>query len=285
MWIITIIFSAFFDSLKPLFGKKWSNNIDLNIIGWAQWFFALFLLVPILLILKLPQPDNYFWPVLCLSAVLNATATILYWKSIALSDLSLVLPIASITPIFLLITSPIITHEIPSFIGAIGIIITVVGAYVVNLSRRIGGFWQPLKHIFSDKGLRFAFIVSIIWSITSNLDKVAIKHSSPMVYITYLHVLLAVFLLPIVIYKKQFKNTIRNAKKLILVGLASGASLALQMYAFLGAIVPYVVSIKRISILFGVIFGNLVFKEKQFKERFLGSLIMLIGIAMILLFG
>ncbi len=286
MWIIAIIASALFDSFKSLLGKKSSNkNLDIDLIGWSQWFFALFLLVPIMFLMGIKKPDTYFWFIVLINAVLNALATMLFWRAISKSDLSLILPIISLTPLFLLVTSPIITHEFPSFIGVIGIIVTVIGAYVVNLSKKTIGFWEPLKCIWSNIGSRLALLVSIIWSITSNLDKVAINHSSPMVYITIIHVLIALLFLPILVRKKQIKNIFQNTSQLVLVGFTSGGSLALQAYAYLGAIVPYVLSLKRISVLFGVLWGGLIFKERQFKERFFGSFIMLFGIILILIFG
>lgn len=53
--------------------------------------------------------------------------------------------------------------------------------------------------------------------------------------------------------------------------------------AFTMEIVPYVASLKRLSILFVVIYGALIFKEKNIMRRSLGALIMLIGTFFIIL--
>jgi len=56
------------------------------------------------------------------------------------------------------------------------------------------------------------------------------------------------------------------------------------MLAITLVIVPYMVSIKRTSSIFGVLYGKFMFKEKNIKQRFLGAAIMLIGAALIILF-
>jgi len=48
-------------------------------------------------------------------------------------------------------------------------------------------------------------------------------------------------------------------------------------------LVAYVISIKRLSIIFSVIFGFLLFKEKGFKERLTGAIIMVLGVILITL--
>ena len=48
--------------------------------------------------------------------------------------------------------------------------------------------------------------------------------------------------------------------------------------------VAYMVSVKRLSILFGVIYGVMLFRETNIKERLLGATVMVSGIVMITVF-
>jgi uncharacterized membrane protein len=48
--------------------------------------------------------------------------------------------------------------------------------------------------------------------------------------------------------------------------------------------VSYMVSVKRLSILFGVLYGVMFFKETNIKERFLGATVMISGIIVIVVF-
>ena len=285
MWIFYIVCSAFLDSLKVLLGKKGTNRLDHTAVAWSQWVFALFLLIPLLIISKPTSPSSSFWSILVLSGVCNTISTMLFWRTVSQSDISLVLPLASSFPILLLITSPILTHEFPSAIGIIGIMTTIIGAYFLNLSKRVKGAWEPLKHIFTDPGLRPILIVMILWSIASNLDKIAVQQSSPLFYITCLHIFVAALLSPILISKKQLPIVIKSAGRLAPIGLASGSSLALQMLALTGAIVPYVLTVKRVNVFFTILWGSIFLHEKQTRERLVGALVMVTGIVLVTLFG
>jgi uncharacterized membrane protein len=48
--------------------------------------------------------------------------------------------------------------------------------------------------------------------------------------------------------------------------------------------VSYMISVKRLSILFGVLYGVMFFKETNIKERFLGATVMVSGIILISIF-
>lgn len=54
-----------------------------------------------------------------------------------------------------------------------------------------------------------------------------------------------------------------------------------QMKAVVTGYVPYVLSIKRLAILFSVILGALIFKEKNLKQRAMAALLMIVGVAII----
>jgi len=48
-------------------------------------------------------------------------------------------------------------------------------------------------------------------------------------------------------------------------------------------IVSYVISIKRTSILFTVLFGFFIFKERNIRSRLMGAIIMILGVLLITL--
>ena len=53
--------------------------------------------------------------------------------------------------------------------------------------------------------------------------------------------------------------------------------------AYIGSIVAYAISIKRVSILFTVIYGALALKEKNPRHRIAGAAVMVVGTILILL--
>ena len=55
--------------------------------------------------------------------------------------------------------------------------------------------------------------------------------------------------------------------------------------AYTLSIVPYVISIKRLSIFFAVLFGGYLLREGGIRARAAGSLVMVAGTALIALWG
>ena len=55
------------------------------------------------------------------------------------------------------------------------------------------------------------------------------------------------------------------------------------MLAISLTLVAYVISIKRVSVVFGVLWGHFIFKEGGIKERLIGTSIMVMGVGLITL--
>ncbi|MDP2585733.1 MAG: GRP family sugar transporter [Candidatus Levybacteria bacterium] len=286
IWPVLAVLTAFLESLKEIFSKVGlRKNVDEYITSWSLRFFSLLLLLPLLLFIKIPHLNNSFWIALSTGGTLNIITTILYMKAIKNSDLSAIMPITAFTPLFMLITSPIILHEFPNIYGLLGIILIVFGSYILNLKERHKGFLAPFKALVRENGPRLMLIVAFIWSITSNIDKIGVRSSSPIFWVTANGIFLAITLLPIMLLKskKSIKNIPANLKTLIPIGIFSGLGGIAQMTAINLTLVAYVVSIKRMSAIISVLFGHFFFKEKNIRERLIGAAIMIAGVLFITL--
>ncbi len=285
LWLPFSFLNAFFDSISSALGKSGTQKIDVLSVAWSQRFFALFILIPLVLVThSFHSVNETFWVALLSTSVLNTITSILFVKAIKNSPLSLTLPIVSFTPLFLLISSPFIVGEFPKPLGVIGIISTVIGSYILNLSKKIHGPFEPILSIFKEEGSRFMLIVAIIWSITSNIDKIAVKNSNPLLFSLASTAAILLFLTIVLQIKKTSFNTIfRKSKVLAPIGFASGLSTVFQMIAISITIVPNVITVKRTSAIFGTVWGKLFFKEENIKERLVGTIIMVIGVVLITL--
>lgn len=282
-WLVFSVLNAFFESVSNALGKKGAQQLNVLLVAWSQRFFSLFILFPLVLFTNSFQSINQtFWYALIATSILNTITSILFVRAIKSSPLSLTLPIVSLTPVFLLITSPLMVGEFPKPLGIIGIVSTFVGSYILNLSKRINGVFEPLLSIFKEEGSRLMFFVAFIWSITSNIDKIAVKNSNPVLFSFASSTAILVFLTIVLLIKKSsFRTIFRNSKTLAPIGFASGFSLLFQMIAISMTIVPNVITVKRTSALFGIAWGKLFFKEENIKERLTGATIMLLGVFLI----
>ena len=293
MWILFSVLTAFFESLKDVFSKKGLKTFDEYVIAWSLRILTLLFLFPLIFFFKLPLLGNRFWTALIIGGTLNVITTILYMKAIKHSDLSITVPMVTFTPAFLLITSPIIVGEFPDIYGLAGIVFIVSGSYILNIKQWEKGIFAPFKALLREKGPRFMLLVAFFWSITSNFDKVGIKNSSVLFWIVAINCFSAILMAPIVILnsrmkknKNQKKNStvsLKNFKIILPIGIFSALLTICQMTAINLTLVAYVISIKRTSVIFSIVFAYFIFKEKGIKERLTGAFLMIIGVFLITL--
>ena len=286
-WILLSFLTAASEAAKDILGKISLKHADAYIVAWAYRLFSLPFLLPFLLFIDIPPIYSMYWVALVVGGILNVATSVLYMKAIEHSDLSITVPMVTLTPMFLLITSPILVGEIPSITGVVGVLLIVVGSYTLNISDAKKGFWKPFKSLVTEKGPRYMMAVAFIWSVSSNFDKIGIKASSPLFWAITVNVFIAIAMIPIVIVKvkSNISQIFHKAKLLMPIGIFGALTLIFQMHAIELANVAYVISIKRVSVVLAVIAGFLIFKEKGFKSRLLGVVLMLMGVALISLYS
>ncbi|NEP74792.1 MAG: EamA family transporter [Okeania sp. SIO2G4] len=219
-------------------------------------------LSPLLFFIEIPQLGNSFWLALSVSTSLNAIAYTIYLKAIKISDLSIIAPVTTFTPLFLLITSPLIVGEFPKLLGMFGVFLIVVGSYLLNIKEKQRGYFAPFRAIIIDQGSRLALLVAFIWSISSNFDQVGVQNSSPIFWGISIFFTISILLLPIVLYKSHHNRykLKTGGWKLVIYGMINSVAMGCQMMAINLTFVAYVIYVKRTSALFSVILGKIILK-------------------------
>lgn len=283
IWLLFSFLAAFFTSLLAVFSKKALRKADAYLVIFSQRFISILVLAPLLFFIDIPILGNQFWMALVINVVLNLINWVLYMYAIKISDLSLVAPLVTLTPLFLLLTSPFIIGEIPSILGFVGVLLIVVGSYVLNIKKSEKGVLAPFKSLLKQKGPRIMILVAFIWSVTSVYDKIGVQNSSPLFWVIAVNGFSALLMFPLVWnLSKNVKWQIQETWKYLLgVGFANITLLYFQFTALTLTLVSYVISIKRTSAIFSVLFGYFLFKERGVKERLLGAAIMVGGVVLI----
>lgn len=283
MWFVFSFISAFLEAIKDVFSKKSLQNTDEYIAAISIRIFAIPVFVVALFYYGIPEIKSGFWWAVLVSAIANTLATILFMRAVKLSDLSLSVPLIAFTPMFMVLTSPVMIGESYGLIGILGIMLIVLGAYFLNMQKMSDGVFAPFKALVKEKGPRLMLILAVIWSITSNIDKIGLENSSPVFWSLAVNLLMVVFMLPIVYYYSDspMAQFSKNFRPLAGIGFFNGVSSVFHMLAIQLAPVAFVISIKRVSGLFGVLFGYFFFKEKNIRNRILGAVIMILGVIVI----
>lgn len=234
-----------------------------------------------------PALDSTFWLCILTGIPLEIIATLLYMESIRVSPLSLTVPYLALTPAFTLLTGQLLLHEAPNTIGMMGILATVVGSYVLNLNPNDRRLIAPFLGMLREKGCGFMLIVAVIYSMTSVISRKAILHSTPIFFgIVYNLILAASMISIIMVSGKLSSGRIQHAvPKGFMAGLLFFFEVICNNMAFASTQAAYVISVKRLSILMGVIYGGCLFREKQLLFRLAGASIMASGAIVISLWG
>jgi len=283
LWLLFALLTAFFESLKDVFSKKGVAHVDEYVVAWSWRVFALPFLVPVLLLVDVPSLSAEFWKALIISGGINLVVTIFYVKALKYSELSNTVPLLTFTPLFILLTAPIVVGEFPSTTGLLGIVLIAAGSYVLKLKERHSGHFGPFKALLKDKGARYMLAVAFLWSITSVYDKIGVQQSAPLLWPLALNLFITLAMIPVLLVTSR-KNILQlPVRQLLPIGLASALMLLAQMTAISMTLVAYVISIKRTSTVLSVLFGHYLFKEQGLRERLLGTAIMIVGVVVIAL--
>jgi drug/metabolite transporter (DMT)-like permease len=285
MWIIYSLLTAFSLATSDALTKRALVSRDEYFVAWTRLLFALPVLVPILFFIEIPSLDRTFWIATLSALPLEIAALILYTKALKVSPLSLTMPFLALTPLFLIIMAYVIVGESVSIYGGIGIMLVALGSYTLNLHKMKYALLEPVKAIFREKGSVMIILVAFIFSITASLGKIAIEHSSPFFFGSFYFILITILFTPIAMVKNR--GGLKISKKDILPLSSIGVTFALMIIFHMLAMslvnVAYMISIKRTSLLFSILYGHLLFREEKIAEKALGAIIMLLGFVLIVI--
>lgn len=282
MWFIYSLSTAVIETSKDLLGRSKSKKLGEYTAAFSYQVFSIFIVVPIFLLFgSIPETNTLFWVSVGLGMMIKPIWIIAYMKAIKYSDLSIVLPLLSLSPIITALISLFTEDKTPSLFGAIGIITVCVGIYLINFSQTIGNnLLLPFTNILKDQGSRWMVISVLVTSLGSNVSKIQTTASDP-IFSLFVTTFTGSFMMAlIVIAKKQLDiSAIRsNFKQLSLLGILNGLSNAAIRLALKDGYTPYVFSVKRLNIVFGSIIGMFKFKEKIANTKLLGLVLVVLGI-------
>ncbi|MEW6108726.1 MAG: DMT family transporter [Nitrospirota bacterium] len=285
LWVVLSLISAFSLATSDAFTKKALKGSNEYLVAWFRLLFTMPLLIVIWLFIPVPELDKEFYRAFFIALPIELVTVVLYIKALKLSPLSLTLPFLALTPVFLIFNAYFIVGEKVSFIGGAGIFSIAFGSYLLNIKEIRKGILEPLKAISREKGSILMICVALLYSFTSSLGKMAIEHSSPLFFgITYF-IALTVLFAPVGLWmgRGDLNSFVagRRYLSLIIPGLFYGLMIATHMTAMKLTKVAYMISIKRASLLIGVLYGYILFREENIKGRALGALLMFIGFVMV----
>ncbi len=291
LWLIYSILTALFFTLLHIAGKKFSKNCKAEYLALARTIMACVIVIPFIIVLwdKLIFNTRFF-VILFIAGITGSTGFMFYMLGLKYGKLSRSVPLLNLSPIITVLIALMIVGEMPSWVGLIGILITIIGLYILNIEKvSKKNICHPFVSIFKNKGTRYMLTVTFIWGIGAAIDKSAVLASDVLTYIllAYFFNLFWMFWILLIKDRKDFLTNIKQVFKYnfwgaTLIGIISLCVIYFQFNAIALTYAAYVITIKRTSVILSVIAGYLFFREKKhFATALVGAIIMVVGVVLL----
>lgn len=287
MWFYIALATSLISAVSVIFDKKILKEVSPSVLTWC----TLLLATPIIAIFAIkegiPSLNTMFLVGIVGSVIFYTVSTVIQFRAMKVADLSAIYPLVVLGPILTLIVAflpPL--NEKPSFIAIIGVLVTLFGTYVLNVSNAKEGLLKPIKLLFENKASALMIMSVFLGSVVIVFDKLAINNTVPKNTTFVLlveNIFVIVGLLPILYFKnKNFVQQIFDNKKLFtILGVLNALSTILAFSAVGGGSVGIVSTIMKAQLLFVLLFSFIFFKDRPKLETVIGSLIMIMGVILI----
>lgn len=281
-WFFIALGCAFLTACCDALSKKIMEGNDEWIAGALILTIASVILAPIFASLELKPFSFDLGAVFAIVFPLEVLGYYLFLSSIRMGNLSLTVPLLAFTPVFTLLTAWIILGERINPSGYLGIALVTMGAYLLNSNLISLHLLAPIKAIILSPGSRRMLLVAVIWSVTTTLGKkgVLLYGAIPfgfviLVGVTGMFAVASLFRWRVRRVRMQLGKT--TAGFLLLAGIFMAGAQVTHFVSLGMAPAAYMISVKRLSMVFGVILGWLMFHEENIRYRLFGASVMVVG--------
>lgn len=259
MWIFLATFSMVLSATRRVYDKRLTGHFGnfplafvMNLFSFVPFCISLFFF---------PIPENVFslplnfWIPLLISAFVYPLQVYCYFRAVREGEMSAVIPLVTLAPIFNIATSYILVGEVPSTLGYLGIAIIVIAMYL--LLKKKGTHFKSRPEMF--------MIVSMfLLAVSASFDKIGIQASTPMWYVFMNATLGLLFTGILTLYTKEhveIKNVRNHFRGFVIVGLLLSLSYATMQFALLYGPTSYVLAIRSGVFVFPALWGIFRLKE------------------------
>lgn len=277
--IIAILFRIFSNSFSNVFQKKLTKSGEAaTCINCINYILMSLISIPLLLLVNFSLITPEFWLYAIAGGITGAIGNCFMILALKQGELSVLGPINSYKAIVGMIFGIFLLHEYPNIYGVLGIGLIIIGSYFILES--------PKALLRKDIQYRiYALIFTAIEAVF--IKKVIILSSiaSSFIISSFLGAIFSYLIMRILENEKLHIPTKKNSIMYISTTLCFAIMTFTTAYVFKYMNVGYALSLFQLSIILNVILGYKLFNEKKLIKKLLGSLIILIGSAAILILG
>jgi drug/metabolite transporter (DMT)-like permease len=284
-WLTLSLFCAFALATSDAAAKHWLRDAGAGELVVIRLGLSGLLLLPYAMTFGIPTPPAPFWGWMAVLLPLELVAMLCYVTAIRDHPLALTLPYLAFTPVFVVATGWLVLGEQVSQFGLVGIGLVVIGSWWLNYEPGAGGLGAPFRAITANRGARLMLTAASIYSLTSVGGKAAMDWMPPEQFGAVYFVLLG--LLTLVVIAVTRPKALRVGRFGVVPLLVVAGFMAVMVVTHFMALAKveaaYMIAAKRTSLLFGMLYGAILFRERHLSRHLAAGILMIIGVAIIAL--
>ena len=238
-----------------------------------------------------PLGPDFGW-VAAVAIPLELVGTLAFTLALRDGELSLVSPLFGLLPVIVMLGAAVALGEQPTGGAMAGVGLVAGGVYVLGLDGE-RGVWAPLRALATAPAGRWAGVSVLAWSATTVLHKVGIAASGPLPWAVTLSFGSALALVAVApLLPMSLRTSAEPGRSGLWVGwtVAAGVLYAVQQVGLQNALAQaqagYVMALASVGILFGVVVGVAVLRERDaVRSRLGGAGLVTLGAALVALYG
>jgi drug/metabolite transporter (DMT)-like permease len=285
-WIVFSLLSAFFHASRLAVTKHLSFNFSARALTLYVNLASLVVTAPLVIWHHdFPFHEPVYAAVVLLGGVVSGIGGWALNTAIHRSDVSLVGPVMTLTPGFVVVIEWSVIGELPAGLGFFGLALLVAGGYVMSVEREQANLLAPLRRLITDPGSVFTLLAAFCFAAASTLGRVGIQMSDPLSFAVVVSLVNPVVLFVMFslqdhrFYREAFPQHLRReVRPLLLLGVLFALMRIADQIALSLTLASYAMAVKRTAGLFSVLLGHWYYGEGHLAARLAGSALMLVGL-------
>jgi len=284
MWFILSLLSALFQVLRNMVMKRIGHALDDTINVWGRFTFLLPFAAIGVAIRDVPSIGKAFWLYAFLFGLTQILGTLSLSKALKQSHISLVTPIWKLSIILLVAWGFFVLGEIPSPLGSAGLLLSLLGVYLLNVHQARISIWTPIIAIFKDPGQRWTLLAAMGYAPSVVLIKKIALLSDPMFAMLMGYAFCSVMITPYTLYRSwhHFPEIGKYWKSFVGMGASAALNTLCGTTAYTLTVSSYVEAVKQVEVLLALVIGYFLFKESAtIRVIWIGTVVMLAGLVLL----
>ena len=286
LWFVLALGSALFQVLRNMVMKRLGHALDETINVWGRFTFILPFAALGVWSEGMPDLKPGVWIYCLLFALSQMTGTQFLAMALKVAEISLVTALWKLSVILLVVWGFLALGERPSMLGVAGVVVSVVGVYLINVSRARVSLWAPLVSLVRDPGQRYTLGAALFYAPSVVLIKKLALLSSPSFAVFAGYLFCSVLITPFALWRsaRHFRQIGPYWLSFLGLGAFAAISTLLGTRAYTLTVSSYVEAVKQVELLIALVIGTLVFGEgAKIRAIWLGCVVMLAGMVMLVL--